>query len=148
MSILSALNPISGIVQAVTPLVERFTTTPGESADAEVKLRGIAIAESREADRPMAEQRAINLAEARHSSVFVAGWRPFVGWVAGIGLAILIIVWPLATLVVTQVGGTMPPLPIDPEVILVVLGSLLGVSKIGRSYEKTKGVARNSIEHP
>ena len=145
MSILSALNPFVGVAEAV---VKRFTTTPGESADAEVKLREVAIAETREADRPMTEQRAINLVEARHSSVFVAGWRPFVGWISGIGLAILVIVWPLATLVVSQVGGTMPSLPIDPEVVLAVLGSLLGVSKLGRSYEKAKGVARNSIEHP
>lgn len=40
-------------------------------------------------------QLAINAKEATHSSVFVAGWRPFIGWIGGLALAYQFILYPL-----------------------------------------------------
>jgi hypothetical protein len=39
----------------------------------------------------------VNKAEAQHASVFVAGWRPFIGWVGGFGMAYQFLLYPLLT---------------------------------------------------
>ena len=145
MSILSLLNPLSAVAEAAVPIIERFTTTPGESADAQVKIRKIALEEAKQADKPLADQRAINLVEAGHKSIFVSGWRPAVAWTCGGGLVLLIVVWPLGHLVAANSDFIMPEYPGDPMTTLGLLATLLGIGKIGRSFEKAKGVARSSM---
>ena len=98
-------------------------------------------------------QLEINKQEARHRSVFVAGWRPFIGWQCGVGLgfAILVkIVLPavLVTLsIFTELDMAQLALAIeqlqeiDVAFCLTLLGSLLGLGGL-RTYEKIKGVTR------
>ena len=49
-------------------------------------------------------QTKINEAEASHRSVFVAGWRPFIGWVCGIGLGYAVFLEPLLRFTFTVKG--------------------------------------------
>ena len=84
-------------------------------------------------------QLAVNQAEAASSSVFVAGWRPFVGWCCGLGFLWATIAQPMVTWVAVAHGWPPPP-AIDTEVLLYVLGGMLGLGTL-RSFEKTKGVA-------
>ena len=79
-------------------------------------------------------QLAVNAVEAAHKSLFVAGWRPFVGWVSGIGLAYNVII--------SQILGIWFEVPtVDPSLLTPVLMGMLGMGAM-RSYEKTKSVAR------
>ena len=79
-------------------------------------------------------QLAVNAVEAAHKSLFVAGWRPFVGWVSGIGLAYNVII--------SQILGIWFEVPtVDPSLLTPVLMGMLGMGAM-RSYEKTKNVAR------
>ena len=79
-------------------------------------------------------QLAVNGVEAAHKSLFVAGWRPFVGWVSGIGLAYNVII--------SQILGIWFEVPtVDPSLLTPVLMGMLGMGAM-RSYEKTKSVAR------
>ena len=148
MSIWNLLNPLAAAAEVAVPIIERFTTTPGESADAKVKLRRVGIEEMREADRPLADQRAINLVEAQHRSIFVAGWRPGVAWICMVGLGVMIVIWPAGTLLAAAFEFEMPPYPMDPVLVLSILGALLGVGKIGRTLEKAKGVASSNLTRP
>lgn len=86
-------------------------------------------------------QLEINKEEAKSSSVFVAGWRPFVGWTCGTALAYAAIVEPVmrfGTTVWLGYSGTFPV--IDTDLTLQVLMGLLGLGAM-RSFEKHKGVA-------
>jgi hypothetical protein len=83
----------------------------------------------------------INKEEAKSASVFVSGWRPFVGWVCGIGCAWAFILKPVLDWAVTVAGvATKLPELQTGEMMSLLLG-LLGMGTL-RTYEKFKGVAR------
>lgn len=86
-------------------------------------------------------QIGVNTAEASSASTFVSGWRPFVGWVGGVGLAYVAIVEPVERFA-AQVGfgyhGGFPV--IDTTLTMQVLLGILGLAGM-RSYDKQKGTA-------
>jgi hypothetical protein len=84
----------------------------------------------------------VNKAEAASSSVFVAGWRPFIGWVCGSACA-----WNWIGLPVTKAGLLLaggPALTLAPADLTEMLPVLMGMLGLGalRTTEKIKGVAR------
>lgn len=86
-------------------------------------------------------QLAVNQSEAASPSVFVAGWRPFIGWVCGSALVFHYIIRPALPWVFTLFGKPMPPLPpLDMGDLLTILLGMLGLGSL-RTFEKTKGVA-------
>lgn len=89
-------------------------------------------------------QQEVNKAEAEHSSVFVAGWRPFVGWCAGAGLAYSFIGQPLLSWASLSFGVPVPP-PMDLTQLITVLVTMLGMGSL-RTFEGLQGIKRNSIK--
>lgn len=87
----------------------------------------------------MLGQIEINKAEAQHSSVFVAGWRPFIGWVCGLALAYEYLMLPLFAWLSLNVGWQAPPHLVMDGMMELVL-AMLGVAGL-RTFEKVKGVA-------
>ena len=86
----------------------------------------------------------VNKTEAASGSLFVAGWRPFVGWVGGAGLAYAAILQPLMTWI-AMVEGYKGSFPVfDTNLLMTVLGGLLGLGSL-RTYEKVKGVGSNDL---
>ena len=85
-------------------------------------------------------QTTINRLEAGHISVFVAGWRPFIGWICGLGLAYNFIAHPLIVwgVQIAGVEGVTPPALAIGE-LMPLLMALLGLGGL-RTYEKLKGV--------
>tara|TARA_B100001248_G_C27049150_1_gene304434 strand:+ start:75 stop:449 length:375 start_codon:yes stop_codon:yes gene_type:complete len=77
-------------------------------------------------------QAEINKVEAQHRSMFVAGWRPFIGWICGIAFAFHYIVMPLL-LAYTD----MKPIEFDTNSLFTVLMGMLGLGGL-RTYEKLK----------
>lgn len=87
-------------------------------------------------------QVALNQVEAGHRSVFVAGWRPFVGWVCGFSLLYNFIIRDLIGWVLVITGSTVAPPPeLAMEHLLSVLFGLLGLGTL-RTVEKLKGRAK------
>lgn len=79
-----------------------------------------------------------NTEEAKSVSVFVAGWRPAVGWVGAAGFAYATIIEPIAEFV-AQVSGYTGHFPVlDNALMLQVLGGILGLGVL-RSYDKKQG---------
>lgn len=91
-----------------------------------------------EADADVA-QIQVNKTEAAHASVFVAGWRPFIGWTGGIGIAYIYLIGP----VLEQVGG-YPVVEVDGAMLLALVGTMLGNAGL-RTWEKHRGVAREKV---
>lgn len=88
-----------------------------------------------------------NKAEAQHSSIFVAGWRPFIGWTAGAGVAWTFVIAPLVEWISRIFGwtGAMPEL--DVGQLMALITALLGLGTL-RTVEKVKEVARGTISQP
>lgn len=85
-------------------------------------------------------QLEVNKAEAANPSVFVSGWRPFVGWVCGCGFGIQFVVGPLAEWGSTFYGHQVKFPPMDLGVMLPLLLGMLGLGGL-RTAEKIQGVA-------
>ena len=87
----------------------------------------------------------VNKAEAQHASVFVAGWRPFIGWVGGFGMAYQFLLYPLLTWVWPIL---LPSAPIPPElngdVLFAMVSGMLGIAGM-RSFDKMKGIDSKEI---
>ncbi len=86
-------------------------------------------------------QLEINKVEAAHKSIFVAGWRPFIGWVCGAGIAWSFLVQPLLAwgLALWKPEVTLPALQTEGLYQLVM--AMLGMGSL-RTFEKIKGVSR------
>ena len=86
-------------------------------------------------------QTKINEAEASHRTVFVAGWRPFIGWVCGLGLLYAVFIEPLLRFVFTVNGWEIEFPSIDTTITMQVLFGMLGL--VGaRSYEKKNNLTK------
>lgn len=91
-------------------------------------------------------QTAINAIEAQNASLFVAGWRPAVGWVCVSGLGYTFVfkpIFPWVVEVVARLGGYTATLPVLPDIamgdLIVLLGGMLGLGTL-RTIDKIKGV--------
>ena len=88
-------------------------------------------------------QLAVNAAEATHRSVFVAGWRPFIGWICGISLGCYFIPqYVLAAILWVRICWTaqaLVPYPIpEPAGLITLLTGMLGLGVL-RTVEKMSG---------
>ena len=79
-------------------------------------------------------QTKINEVEAQHRSMFVAGWRPSVGWVCSLAFAYHFIGFPIIRTIYPDVD--FPEL--DTEPLFTVLMGMLGLGGL-RTFEKIKG---------
>ena len=86
----------------------------------------------------------VNKEEAKHKSIYVAGWRPFIGWVCGLGFAMNFLVGPLLTFFCALAGVPVVFPTIDVAAFMPVLLGMLGLGAY-RTYEKEKGVARKTL---
>jgi hypothetical protein len=84
----------------------------------------------------------LNKQEAAHQSMFVAGWRPFVGWTCGIALAYHFLIAPLLGFVLVLYDINTPMPEFEFSQLSTILMGMLGLGGL-RSYEKLKGVHRD-----
>lgn len=82
----------------------------------------------------------VNKEEAKSISLFVSGWRPFVGWVCGVALLYVALVEPFARFLCTTLGYTGAYPVIDTSLTMQVLLGMLGLAGM-RSYDKKVGTA-------
>lgn len=127
MALLDFLGPIGKIADKLIP-------DPQAKRQFQLEMAKLAQqADEREHQEAMG-QLEVNKVEASHASVFVAGWRPYIGWVLGTGAAIGFVCIPLYKMF--TVAGYEYPI----EHLITLLGGLLGWSGI-RSFDKLKGIA-------
>ena len=124
MSIASLVGPVAG-------LLDKFI----EDKDQKNALaHEIATMSERHAQELMKGQLDVNKTEAAHKSLFVAGWRPSIGWVCSLGL--------LYNTIIANILGIWVDLPeIDTTLLVPVMMGMLGLGAM-RSYEKVNSVAR------
>lgn len=131
-----SLDPVTAILDVSGKIIERIWPDPAQAASAKFEL--FKLQQSGELSA-IAGQLAINQAEATNPSLFVSGWRPFVGWVCGFGLVYSFIGQPLLSWASATWAFAIPP-TLDVSTLVTVLGGMLGLSGL-RTFEKLNGVA-------
>ncbi|MBU2714167.1 3TM-type holin [Zooshikella harenae] len=101
-------------IDAIRNVLDKVTTSDAERMQAEILLERLR-------QQPQVLQVELNKLESQHRSLFVAGWRPFIGWVCGLGLTFTFLINPIVQWVSGKPG---PQLPFDimTELVLALLG--------------------------
>ena len=122
---------LESLIAPVTGLLDKFIP----DADERNRLaHEIATMSERHAHELAKGQIEINKISAAHKSMFVAGWRPFVGWSCGVAMAWHFVGQPIAVFVIAYTGVETPPLPVfEMESLLTVLLGMLGLGGYGHS---------------
>lgn len=84
-------------------------------------------------------QTDINLEEAKNTNLFVAGWRPFIGWVCGVGLLYATMLQPAMTWWAKLYHPEFTAPGFDTATLMTTLATLLGLGGL-RTFEKFKDV--------
>ena len=134
---IQALLP--SILPAVTDVIGRFLPEDKEArAKAERQLEKQLATHLSKIDLAQLD---INKTEAAHRSVFVSGWRPFIGWSCGVALAWSYVVTPILTFILAQTGYLVELPSMNLGEMMPVLMGMLGLGGL-RTFEKFKKVSR------
>jgi hypothetical protein len=136
------------ITDGVAKIIGLFKIDPTVALTKQTELQEIIL--KMQADAAAAatqaahDQTSTNTAEAASPKIFIAGWRPFIGWVCGAGLATQFIVAPFVTwgAALAKHPVTFPSL--DMGTLMTLLLGMLGLGGM-RTFEKVSGVSDN---HP
>ena len=134
------MNPlmIGPILEIGKSLLDRFGPED-KAARMQADMEFLRMAADGELKQIIA-QLEINAKEAAHPSVFTSGWRPFFGWICGVGFAYAVIVQHIMAWVALIKGWPAPP-DINIELLWVVITGLLGIGGM-RSFDKVRGTAK------
>jgi uncharacterized membrane protein len=130
---------LQALIGPVASLLDKFI----EDKDQKAKLaHEISTMATRHAQELAKGQLEINKVEAQHRSMFVAGWRPFLGWGLSFAMIWHFVLVPLITFICAFAGMDIPDLPFfDMESLMTVLLGMLGLGGL-RSFEKAKGLTK------
>jgi len=134
---------ISALIPQIAPILgnvlDRFFPDKEKAAQAQ---RAIETALLENAAQINLAQVEVNKEEAQHRTVFVAGWRPFIGWVCGVALAWHFVGVPVTLFFIAWSGAEVPELPVfDMNSLMTVLTGMLGLGGL-RTFEKMKGLTK------
>jgi hypothetical protein len=115
-------------IKAVGNVLDKLFTSDDERLDKKILLQRLAA-------RPLETQAEINKLEAQHRSLFVAGWRPFIGWICGCALGYQYLLRPI----VNGFGQSFPT--IDASSLHSLVVALLGLG-VYRTVEKIRKVSK------
>ncbi len=133
------------IIPAISQLLDRIIPDPAARERAKAELvnaeRAHELEEFRAALAADQSQHTINSVEAASTDRFVAGWRPFIGWVCGIAFAYHFVLQPFLAFVMLNSGHAARLPAFDMQTLSSVLMGMLGLGGL-RTIEKIKNVSR------
>ncbi len=137
------MNVLDLIAGPVLKIIDKLIPDPQAKAQAQLQALQLAQAgEFKDIDTQLQRDLAqitVNQAEAQSSDFFRAGWRPFVGWICGLGLAVQFLVGPIASWVGAMMGHVLAFPTLDMGTLMTLLAGMLGLGTL-RTAEKVKGV--------
>jgi hypothetical protein len=122
---------LQSLIGPVTGLLDKFIEDKDKKNAIAFELATMAEKHAQELAKGQLE---VNKTEAAHKSLFVAGWRPAIGWICGMALLYSTILAPIL-----DIWFTVPP--VDSALLTSVLMGMLGLGAM-RTVEKSKGVQR------
>ena len=133
------------LIEPISALLDKIIPDPDARAKAQIELlkaeREFDLEELEQVLKADRSQTAVNKVEAKHRSLFVAGWRPFIGWTCGIAFVYHFVLQPFLVFALAVQGITveLPDFPM--ETLLTVLLGMLGLGGM-RTYEKVRKVTK------
>lgn len=139
------ITGIGSVLDFGSKLIDRIWPDPAQRDAAKLELfKAQQAGEFKEMDQAFEiakSQVSVNQIEASNGSLFVAGWRPFIGWVCGAALAYQYVARPLVMWGILSAGYTVPEMPgLDDNLWQLLLG-MLGLGGL-RTFEKVKGISK------
>ncbi len=129
---------LGNLIGPVTGILDKFI----EDKDTKNKLaHEISTMAERHAQELAKGQLEINKTEAASRNIFVAGWRPFIGWVCGVAMAYNYVAQPMLIFGLAQADYLVALPAIDLSEMMPVLLGMLGLGGL-RSFEKFKGLSK------
>ena len=123
-----------GALATISKVVDELHTSEEEKLDKKILMQRL--------QQKLAEKQLdVNAKEASHRSVFVAGWRPAIGWCGAMALFFAFILIPCIEWYAKFSGIDIVPPAIETGPLLAIVTSMLGVAGM-RSFEKAKGIAK------
>ena len=139
---------LDDIIGAALKIIDKVIPDPKAKMEAQLQVMQLKQAgdfKEIEADLQMAQMQAdVNKVEAASPSIFVAGWRPYVGWVTGSGLAYDVVVRPIFMGIFEAFRHPVNFPTLDTSVLLTILTTMLGMGAY-RSWEKGRGIDTKNI---
>jgi len=126
--IFGASDAVAGVTAVGSIVDNLFTSEDERLSHEEVRIRL--------AQQPDMAQIELNKIEAQHRNIFVAGWRPAIGWVCGLGLFNMFLINPWIQWITSAPGPNLPK-----DLIMELVFALLGLGTL-RTIEKIQGKAK------
>lgn len=126
-----AFDPISAGLGLANTIIDKIFPDKTKAEEAKAALK---MADLTNEFQLYFGQIQTNIEEAKSNSIFIAGWRPYVGWVCGTGFAWQYVVGPFLQFVLNAFGvlSSLPVLETG-ELMTMLLG-MLGLAGM-RSYD-------------
>ena len=122
-------------------MIDKLIKPVGDILDKFVADKDLKIKLSHELEKEIISlnkaQLEVNKVEAQHNNIFVAGWRPFIGWCCGLSLAYHFILEPVIQYILIVNGIQYDTPEFDFSQLSTIVMAMLGMSTL-RTYEKTK----------
>ena len=125
---------IKELINPVSKILDKFVV----DKDLKVKLEHEIKTEIQRANLAQIE---VNKVEAQHRSVFVAGWRPFIGWTCAVAMAYHFVMQPIIIFALSANGIAYDLPEFDMASLMTVVLGILGLGSM-RSFEKYKGITK------
>jgi hypothetical protein len=139
---------LGDLISPIKDIVSEVVVDKDKARELNVRLQELADKADERVHEQMMGQIEVNKAEAQHASMFVAGWRPFIGWTGGVGIAYTFVLAPFIEFIARGVFGYVQDMPMpDTGQLMTLVLAMLGVGAM-RSYDKTQGTARDSLSAP
>lgn len=130
--------PIIAIINKVVP--DKAAAAAAVATLNQMQLQGALQDELLQLQAVTVAQSDVNKVEAASSNWWVAGWRPYVGWVCGTGLAISCIIAPMAEWLAALAGHPVTFPHLNDPLLQGTLAGMLGLGHVTRTIEKIQGV--------
>lgn len=137
---MAGIDPISNVASAAAKIISLFKLDPAVKAAGQIQLDEEAL---RGGIQEQLAQIQANAAEAGSKSAFVAGWRPFIGWVCGAALGYTFVMQPFLQFALVAFHSHFDPAALPKLSLGDLMPILLGLLGLGamRTYEKVQGAA-------
>lgn len=135
--------PIIGdLIDGVKDLVSEVVVDKDKRDQINLELRRLEDQAQARLDAQVLGQIEVNKVEAASGSIFVAGWRPAIGWVGAIALLYAFVLQPFIELVARWMGSDVQVPDLMLEQLIPLVMAMLGIGGM-RTFEKVKGVSTN-----
>jgi hypothetical protein len=121
-------------IEAVGNIVDELYTSEEERQQAKLAIQKVEA-------KLKEKQLDINKAEASHRSVFVSGWRPFLGWVSGLSIGYVYLFQPILDMILQMFQVQVDWVQLDLGQLMPLVLGMLGLGGL-RTFEKARNLTK------